>query len=405
MRRFFRILACILTVLSAMIFAAAFYGEASIPDSDILYGNSICYNGMFYAKPHATDTVSTDSQPSSSGCEAQLKLMNVIPVKEVTLKQAQRRYVCAGGELIGIRLSTDGIEVVATESFETETGTSSPAEAAGIRAGDILLEANGVKLLCNEDFTEIIKRNDGSPIRLTVQRKEKNFTTDITPARSRTSGNYKCGIWIRDSVGGIGTLTYSDASTGTIAALGHGIYDNETNLLLPASHGRITSACVSAVEKGLPGKAGQICGISSGTEYGCIETNTEKGVYGGLTSVFTQGGVYPVAFIPEVHPGQAQIICTVADGGKRYYDVEIEKTGSVSENGKDMILRITDPALLSATGGIVQGMSGSPIIQDGMLAGAVTHVFLNDPKRGYGIYAQEMLDLSDTVSPMLKKAS
>lgn len=404
MRKFFRFITCVAAVFSASAFAAAIYGNECIPDTDIGYGNSICYKGVFYAKTEQTDFVSVSTDDGNTR-EVQLSLLNVIPVKTMTLKTPERRYVYVGGELIGIRLATEGLCVVGTEKFETESGVFSPAEKAGICSGDILLEANGKKLADNETFTELIRKSGGKEITLTVKRGEEIFSTVIAPIKSNGTGMYKCGIWIRDSAGGIGTLSYSDVSTGTIAALGHGIYDADTSSLLPSSDGLITSAFVSAVEKGSPGKAGQICGVCAGTEYGTITENTEKGIYGGLTSVFPHGDAYPVASAAEVHSGPAQIICTVNGEGKKTYDIEIEKAGSISGEGKDMVIRITDTALLSLTGGIVQGMSGSPILQDGMLAGAVTHVFLNDPKRGYGIYAEEMLDLSDNASVSQKKAS
>ena len=392
MRRFFRIFACVTAFFSAVIFGAALYGSEYVPDTDVLYGKSICYNGVFYAKTDKTDVVSVSADGMANTLEAQLSLLNVIPVKTVTLQIPERRCVCIGGELIGIKLSTEGLAVVGTESFSTENGSCSPAEDAGLQPGDILLKANGHKLTANEEFTDLIKESSGGSITLTVRRGSDVFSTVITPARTSAAGMYKCGVWIRDSAGGIGTLSYSDISTGTIAALGHGIYDTDTSSLLPSSDGLITSAFVSSVEKGAPGKAGQICGISTGTEYGSIAVNSDKGIYGGLTSVFSPGDVYPVAAAAEVQTGPAQIVCTVNSGGKQYYDIEIEKAGSISGEGKDMVIRITDTTLLSITGGIVQGMSGSPIIQNGKLVGAVTHVLVRDPTRGYGILIGHMLE-------------
>lgn len=404
MRRFFRFIACAAAVFSTAAFAAAIYGNECIPDTDIGYGNSICYKGVFYAKTEQTDFISVSADDGVTR-EAQLSLLNLIPVKTMTLKTPERRIVYVGGELIGIRLSTEGLCVVGTEKFETGSGVFSPAEKAGICPGDILLEADGKKLSDNGMFTELVRENRGKEISLTVKRGKNVFSTVITPEKTSGTGMYKCGIWIRDSAGGIGTLSYSDVSTGTIAALGHGIYDADTSSLLSSSDGMITSAFVSAVEKGAPGKAGQICGVCAGTEYGTIRQNTEKGIYGGLTSVFPHGEAYPVASAVEVHTGPAQILCTVSGEGKKSYDIEIEKTGGISGDGKDMVIRITDTSLLSVTGGIVQGMSGSPILQNGMLVGAVTHVFLNDPTRGYGIYAEEMLAMSDNAANQQKKAS
>ena len=192
----------------------------------------------------------------------------------------------------------------------------------------------------------------------------------------------------------IGTLTYTDIERGSIASLGHAIYDVDTNDVLPAAGGEFRTATLIGVTKGSSGAAGELKGIIGEDTLGTLNVNCEGGVYGNLLQTPATAILTPVAMPDEARTGPAQIVATVEDGGKAYYDVTIEKI-NYTDGNRNMIVKVTDPALLAVTGGIVQGMSGSPIVQNGMLVGAVTHVFLNDPQKGYGIFAENMLALSD----------
>lgn len=402
MRKIIKITLCIVLILSFALTGLTAYGVYVIPDCAYTSENSISYMGLFYAQ---SDNNGTDGNSSVLVSAADLKLMNVIPLKKITLRSPERRYVAAGGELIGIKLFTQGIIVVGTESFVSDSGTVNPAENAGIKAGDIILEVNGAAVKSNEEFTGLIRSSGGKTVTLLVQRNNDRFYASLIPEKTAATGMYKGGMWIRDSVGGIGTLTYSDVINGTVAALGHGIYDADTGDILPASGGEIYTARLMGVEKGVSGKAGQLCGTIDDNELGTLNENNDNGIYGTLSSVLSADDIYPVAHPDEIHAGAAQIICTVTDGTKQYYDITIEKVGKQSAYGRDMVIKIEDTSLLSITGGIVQGMSGSPIIQDGMLAGAVTHVFLNDPAKGYGIFAEEMLTLSDAQAAAVNDAA
>ena len=391
MRKKCKIFAAALSfVLSAaMVFTV--YAEMICPDEIYVGSESICLNGIFYA-----DNTLKDSENDSSISE--LTVMNVIPVKEISLKKKERRYVVPGGELIGIALSTDGVVVVATESFESDAGTVSPAKAAGIRPGDVLISANGKKLKSNGELTEIINEAGGGAVEMQLKRGDESFTATVTPEKTLTTKTYKCGMWIRDYTGGIGTLTYSDTVTGTLAALGHGIYDVDTSLLLPAASGAVRNAEIASVTKGQPGAAGVLSGTIGNNVYGSLETNSDRGIYGCLYALPNGSETVPVATKNEVHEGGAQIICTVEKGEKKYYDINIDNVVRTSSGSKSITVRVTDPELIALTGGIVQGMSGSPIIQDGMLAGAVTHVFINNPRGGYGIFAEDMMSVSDELA-------
>ena len=391
MRKKIKIFTILLSFAVSVAMSFTVYAEMNIPNEIYVDGESICFKGIFYADNTLT---SSGSSPSRS----ELTVMNVIPVKEISLIKKERRYVIPGGELIGITLTTDGVVVVATDSFESTAGTVSPAKAAGIKPGDVLISANGKRIKSNEELGEIINSADGKPVEMKLRRGNADFTARITPEKTITTKTYKCGMWIRDYTGGIGTLTYSDLSSGIMAALGHGIYDTDTSLLLPVGEGSLRRATVSSVTKGQPGEAGEIGGIIGKNVYGSLDTNTDEGIYGHLSVLPEKTEEVPVAGKSEVHEGAAQIICTVENGEKRYYDINIDKVIYTSSGNKSITLRVTDPKLIAITGGIVQGMSGSPIIQDGMLAGAVTHVFINNPRGGYGVFAEDMLKLSDSLA-------
>lgn len=390
MKKAVKIFTAVFSVFVFVVMSVTVYGEMNFPEEIYIGSESICYKGIFYADNTLRGT------PGDSSV-SELTVMNLIPVKEINLKKKERRFVIPGGELIGITLSTNGVVVVATDSFESTAGTVSPARAAGIKPGDILISANGKKLKSNEELTEIIGGSGGERVEMKLMRGNEEFTAFVTPEKTVTTKTYKCGMWIRDYTGGIGTLTYSDTLYGTLAALGHGIYDTDTSLLLPVASGTLRCAEISSVTKGQPGAAGEICGIIGKNIYGSLLTNTDEGIYGRISALPDNGESIPVANKSEVHEGAAEIICTVKDGQKQRYDINIDKVIYTSSGNKSITVRITDPELIAQTGGIVQGMSGSPIIQDGMLAGAITHVFINNPRGGYAVFAEDMLNLSDAV--------
>lgn len=391
MKKAVKIFTAVFSVFVFVVMSVTVYGEMNLPEEIYIGSESICYKGIFYADNTLRGT------PGDSSV-SELTVMNLIPVKEINLKKKERRFVIPGGELIGITLSTNGVVVVATDSFESTAGTVSPARAAGIKPGDILISANGKKLKSNEELTEIIGGSGGERVEMKLMRGNEEFTAFVTPEKTVTTKTYKCGMWIRDYTGGIGTLTYSDTLYGTLAALGHGIYDTDTSLLLPVASGTLRCAEISSVTKGQPGAAGEICGIIGKNIYGSLLTNTDEGIYGRISALPDNGESIPVANKSEVHEGAAEIICTVKDGQKQRYDINIDKVIYTSSGNKSITVRITDPELIAQTGGIVQGMSGSPIIQDGMLAGAITHVFINNPRGGYAVFAEDMLNLSDAVA-------
>ena len=287
-----------------------------------------------------------------------------------------------GGTIVGLELQNDTVTVV---SFEED----SQAKAAGLEVGDRLLAIDGQPITCAQDVRNALSRSDGS-VELTIVRAEVLSTLRCAP--SITADGPKLGVYLRQGVTGIGTITYFDPDTQTFGTLGHGVND-PSGQLIALTEGSAYPAKVTAVRKGRTGQPGQLMGtLTSQEKAGTVLRNTTVGVFGRL-EVPLQGEALPVGSHGGIRTGPATILSTVTGGQPQEYSVEILKIYSASrQNGRNLLLRVTDPVLLSTTGGIVQGMSGSPIIQDGKLVGAVTHVLVNDPTTGYGIFIENMLD-------------
>ena len=309
----------------------------------------------------------------------------------VFAEEKPRRRLIPGGELVGIEIETEGVLVVGTDGFFSGGEEVRPASEAGLKKGDTLLTLGGERVNTNEDVTRLIADSGGKTLEATAKRDGEVFTFSLTPRRSDGSGAYKCGLWVRDMTVGVGTLTYIDPATGTAAALGHGIYDVDTGQRLTASGGRITAATFSYLRQGTVGTPGELGGYPGPGTLAAVTENRENGVFATVSQTYSETDAVEIAFADEVKTGPAEILCTVSGEGERRFDVEITKIRTKSDT-KNLVVRVTDPELLALTGGIVQGMSGSPILQNGRLVGAVTHVFLNDPKSGYGILIEHMLD-------------
>ena len=288
------------------------------------------------------------------------------------------------GEVIGLQLKDDRVTI---ESFDAELGAA--AQAAGLEVGDEILTIDDKPIHCAEDIRQALKQSDGD-VHLQIRRGRQTRQLELSPVV--TKDGPKLGILLKEGITGIGTVTYYDPQSGTFGALGHGVNDPDGELVV-MSRGLAYAAQVDTVRKGRAGEPGQLMGAVTDPEpLAQLSKNTPQGVFGSGSLLF-RGDPLPAASASEIRTGPATIRSTVQNGTVREYSVEILKIypGSGAD-GRNMVLRITDPALLEATGGIVQGMSGSPIIQDGKLVGAVTHVLVNDPTRGYGIFIENMLE-------------
>lgn len=315
--------------------------------------------------------------------------LGAIPIKQAIAVPTERPVLVPCGTPFGIKLKTDGVMVISVSE-------NSPAEKGGIKQGDIITAVNGTAVKSNSEISDAIQRcPEQSEIILRHGDSERRI---VCCPENDGSGALKIGVWVRDSAAGIGTLTYYDPKSGRYGGLGHPVSDVTTGETMPLLSGEITAAQIFGVVKGEYGSAGELCGtLVQESTLGTIDRNTEVGVFGKLTQEAPEGEALPMAFRQEVHCGAAEVLVSIDSEAPRRYSIEIEKINLHDITGsKSMVIRITDSALLEMTGGIIRGMSGSPIIQDGMIAGAVTHVFLNDPARGYAVFCESMLDASET---------
>ncbi len=301
--------------------------------------------------------------------------------------------VSLGGMAFGVKMYTDGVLVCGVSEVDTENGNFSPGNEAGVKEGDLIKLINNTRILSVADVAALVDSYGGESIMLTIDRGGEEIQVKIEPVKSKSEGEYKLGLWIKDGTAGIGTVTYIYDESSLFAGLGHGICDIETGKVLKMREGEVCDVTVSGIKMGAKGDPGEIQGFFSSNTCGHLISNTEHGVFGkiDLNSLSAKQTAI-IAPKKELHEGSAYILCTLDDNIICQYDIEIEKINQNSKDTKNFIIEVTDPELLGKTGGIVQGMSGSPIIQDEKLVGAVTHVLIDDPTRGYGIFIENMLN-------------
>jgi len=293
-----------------------------------------------------------------------------------------------GGTPVGISMKLEGVSVA---GFSEVDGTVSPAESAGLKVGDIVVKIGGKSISTAKDFTDVVSELDGSEISVTVSRGGKLKQLNVTPALDN-DGVWRLGVWLRDGIAGVGTLTFYDAESGVYGALGHSVSDSETGAVLPLREGSVYPAQIVDIVVGKSGTPGELCGVTDEAKaLGDIQINCVCGIFG--VADMNAGEVLETG---DMTAGEAFIRCTLDSNGVKEYSVEIQKVEHC-DSGTIAVVHITDPALIEKTGGIVQGMSGSPIIQNGRLVGAVTHVFVNDPTSGYGIGIYDMLSAAESM--------
>ena len=331
--------------------------------------------------------------------KAELKLLGIIPIKIVNIQEVDEPLLVPCGNPFGIKLLTDGVIAVEVSGFETASGYRSPAADAGIKTGDIIKTVNGKKVMSNEDIEKIISESGGKSLSFNLMRDDKNLILNVTPELCSADGSYRAGLWVRDSSAGIGTVTFYNPETGVFAGLGHPVCDIDTGNILPLSEGEVVDVNVNGVKRGTAGVPGELLGsFSSLSAIGSLELNCADGLYGIMSSFSACNEAVPLGMRQEIETGEAYIYTTVSGNQPKLYKIVIEKIDLHDTKGsKNMIIRVTDKELLEKSGGIVQGMSGSPIIQNGKLVGAVTHVFVNNPAKGYAIFADTMYECSKKV--------
>lgn len=310
------------------------------------------------------------------------KLIAVYNLQKDIETKVENMEIVLGGDAVGIKLLATGVLVVGVDRQDI-----------GIEIGDIILEVNGTKIESNDELIKFVNESNGDNLDLKMNRQGKEFNISVTPNYDNLSNAYKLEMWVKDSSAGVGTITFYDKKSGKFGALGHAVTETKENYILPITSGGITKTEIYSVKKGIAKMPGELKGTLTNDTLGDISGNTDKGVYGKVydTSSINKESieVLPKSKIKE---GKASIFCTLDDNEIKEYSIEIEKVLLTSSGNKNMIIKITDEKLLEKTGGIIQGMSGSPIVQDGKLVGAITHVFLNDPTKGYGVFIENMIE-------------
>ncbi len=349
-----------------------------------------------YNEQAVSASLSLHNSDKIESYEAKAVMLGVIPIKDVKINIYDRLYLYPGGGTFGVKLRTSGVLLVGMSEVNEGNNKSNPAYEAGLRIRDNIIQINGSDVNTISAVTEILNNCNGDPLRFTVLRDGNSLDFTLKPVYSKDDGTYKAGIWIRDSTAGIGTVTFIDPNNLQFGGLGHGICDVDTGLLLPLLEGDVTDVILNGIIKGQAGSPGELKGFFGDKLNGKLFSNTISGIYGQfdkLPEIYNSEPL-PIALKDEIKEGDAYILSTDGSGGICKYNIKIlniNRSQNSNEN-RNFIVEITDPKLLELTGGIVQGMSGSPIIQNEHICGAVTHVMINDPARGYGIFIENMLN-------------
>ncbi|MGN1113997.1 MAG: SpoIVB peptidase [Oscillospiraceae bacterium] len=405
MSRFLKSMALTVGVVSLSVMGLVTFYSASLPNSYYVENSNISVSSVFpiSSKPCKQKVrYASQAGENSNGIEkisqSTLMLFNSVPIKDVEEKTVERPMLIPGGQAFGIKLLTEGVVVVKTQKLNGQ----SPAAECGIQVGDVVLSVNGKDVGSNQEISDAISSSKGEPCTVVFKHDNEEHTATLKPVYY--DGSYKAGMWVRDSSAGIGTITFYDPETMVFGGLGHPICDSDTKQPLPISEGSVCDVSINGCNKSVEGTPGQLEGtFTSDNKKGDIHLNDSSGVFGHINCAPANQTAIPMGFRQEVHKGKAEILCTLNGKQTKKYTIEIEKVNLSEKAQHDMVIKVTDKELLEQTGGIVQGMSGSPIIQDGRLVGAVTHVFVDNPQEGYGIFADSMYTTSQNCQMLTDK--
>lgn len=407
MKKFVKFTATVFGVMAMLVLMAALLIANELPNNlYVVDGNKLTLKAQLplNLKTDCSNCLQVeDMVKTGSHYTGTIKIFNSVPVKKVNVSVVNESYVVPCGYTFGVKLYTAGVVVVGMSEIETVQGPKMPATEAGIQVGDVIFAISGKPVSSNSDVESIVSGCNGATLPVSLKRGNIGIQVKLKPVKSSSDGTYKAGLWVRDSTAGIGTITFYNPKNSTFGGLGHGICDVDTGKLMPLMAGDVVKVNITGIVKGAKGQPGELQGSLDNSIWGSLSMNTETGVYGVLNGI-EENKAIPVAMPQDVHTGPAKIIATLDASGPKTYSVEISKIHfNDSAPTKNMIIKVTDKALLSKTGGIIQGMSGCPIIQDGKLVGAVTHVFVNDPQMGYGIFAENMINTSKTLENFYQK--
>lgn len=407
----FKFLSVAMSLICTAVFATVYVSDQTLPDSyQVVEGQVLSLNRAVPVEAEYKDTAESGEVvgQSSVGEEysVNLKLLGLFPIKTAAVEVVDELYVVPSGEPFGVKIYTSGVIVVGFSSVDAKSGSVCPAEEAGLQEGDNIISVGGVAVNSNDDIAQVIENSGGNSVAMEIVRSGAAMTVSVTPAYSESETQYKAGVWVRDSSAGIGTLTFYSPTLGVVAGLGHGINDVDTDELLPLSSGELVKAEIFGLQKSVSGSPGELKGRFVDGIIGNLLINGETGVYGTTTAKVDGTNLIRIAMKQEVKTGEAEILCTIDGESPKSYKCEIEKVHFNDDNlTQNMIIRVTDSELIAKCGGIVQGMSGSPIIQDGKLVGAVTHVFVGEPTRGYAIFAETMYNTANSVDTLIDQSA
>lgn len=395
----------LLALTAWMIFSPTAQALRALPDIYRLsIGQSCALDTGVAALSSQDETLLSLTGNTLSGLEAgetevSVNLFGLFPLRRLRVNVDEETRLVPGGAAVGVALATKGVLVVGV----SDVAGKSPAQQAGLRAGDVIESINGQELTSSEQLTALVSAAGGSPLNVTFNRDGVVRQATLAPMQDTASGAWRIGAWVRDSTAGVGTLSYYNPADGSYGALGHAINDGDTGRLLPVRLGSLLQAEIVDVRRGKKGTPGELRGsfLRDQVILGDMEKNTQLGIYGYLDAPY-QNPLYPdgvpVGYQESVEVGPATILSTIDGNGVRAYSVEIVQAArQLTPAQKSMVIKVTDPVLLEKTGGIVQGMSGSPILQNGRIIGAVTHVFVDDPTQGFGVYIEWMLSTAETL--------
>ena len=365
-----------------------------IPDEIIVYADEETDWETFFQEPLISYDETVEVSQNGS-YQIRCKWLGVLPLKTIKVHTVEKQEVLVSGSPVGIYMETKGVLVIDSGEITDREGIRrTPAEHI-IQSGDYICEIDGKVLTGKRQLMQLVRENQGEPMELQVIRHQETIKLEMTPVETE-DGSYKLGIWVRDNIQGIGTLTYVEPN-GTFGALGHGISDADTGERLEISDGDLYRADILSIRKGTAGTPGELRGVINYREENRIGTicgNSQYGIRGQMEpGKYTESmKKIPTGLKQEIQTGKAEIRCDIGDGIREYQCEILEIDSNARDTNKCFVLRITDDDLLSRTGGIVQGMSGSPVLQNGKLIGAITHVFVNDPTKGYGIFIENMME-------------
>ncbi len=411
-KSFYKSFAATFSLIIAITLCFLLYVESTIPDHINVVRGEEPYLPSAY--PLTVTKMDIETIPASASIlanesyNADVRLLGSLSIKTVQVNVVDRKRVVVGGNPFGIKMFTEGVMVVGISDIPVGNTTQNPAKQSGIQTGDIILEINDEIIDSNHKLGEMVANSMGETLTFKLRRHGENMDIFLTPVKSAADSKYRAGIWVRDSSAGIGTMTFYDPSNGVFSGLGHAICDIDTGELMPLDRGEVVDVDITGVHRGEAGAPGELQGtLMNQTILGQLDDNRESGIYGHINNedYFTGARLeLPLATRSEIAIGPAKIRTTIAGNTPEEFDIYIEKILlNDTTLTKNMVIKVTDPELIEKSGGIVQGMSGSPIIQNGMLVGSVTHVFVNDPLRGFGIFAENIY--SDNLQKEWKKAS